>query len=32
LKVLQDYLPHLAAVVGTLVYWGLLSLYNWIFR
>ena len=32
LKVLQDYLPHLAAVVGTLVYWGLLSLYNWLFR
>lgn len=32
LKVLQDYLPHLAAVIGTLVYWGLLSLYNWIFR
>ena len=32
LKVLQDYLPHLAAVVGTLVYWGLLSFYNWIFR
>lgn len=32
LKVLQDYLPHLAAVVGTMVYWGLLSLYNWLFR
>lgn len=32
LKVLQDYLPHLAAGVGTLVYWGLLSFYNWIFR
>lgn len=32
LKAMQDYLPHLATAVGIFLYWGLLSLYNWIFR